>query len=870
MFKHVVTSFAAVLVATVTASAQPVRLSVATDGTEANGSSGSPAMSGTGRFVAFLSDASNLVAGDTNGVADVFLRDRDTDADGVLDEAGAVSTVRVSQRGTTQANGASDAPVITPDGRFVLFASTASSLFSFGQPPLAFHEVLRWDRTTGDIVLVSQNAAGEPLNGSSRRPAVTADGNTVYFATRADNIDGGAVGYGGLIVKRDVAQATLTRISEPQPLGSVGFGQWTAVQPSVSSDGSVLAYDIQLIDIESRGGTIHLLPAGQAERAVFGVNPSVSADGRFLNGFNGPYSSPFRVHVPSGEVQRLPFNSPGGTASPSGRYANGLGLMDYTYGSSVSALTSPSFDAADTKVAYAIQFFVPMRQAFDVVASELAVLLDRDADGMNDHWETALGLSSTPGTGAAGVNGAAGDPDNDGVSNAEELARGTHPNGRFTKYLAEGASSADFFSTRYAIANPGGIQQGVLVRLEREGGEGVSQTVVVNERATIGSHTLGLDPASFSAVVESTFPVAVDRLMTWGAAGAVPYGSHAERAAPGPLPAWFLAEGSTVQGFQLFYLLQNPQTTAVTATVRFLLPSGAPLTRNYQLGPQSRTTIYVNQIPSLEATDVSAEITATQPISVERAMYRNVGSQVFGVGHAAAAVPAPSTTWYFAEGAAGSFFDTYLLFANPSAQDATVQVEYLKDIGGAVTQTYAVPANSRRSVYVDDVPGIGGSSFGARVTSNVGVVAERAMYWPGGFFDYYEGHVSAGATAASSAWLLAEGETGGPWGAETYVLISNVTASPVQVRVRLLPEIGQEAVYQKVLTLPAQSRASVPLSTVFAGDPPLPFPLEGRSAVSVSEVGTATNALVVEGAIYWSLPGQPFAAGANWPGTPVP
>jgi hypothetical protein len=184
---------------------------------------------------------------------------------------------------------------------------------------------------------------------------------------------------------------------------------------------------------------------------------------------------------------------------------------------------------------------------------------------------------------------------------------------------------------------------------------------------------------------------------------------------------------------------------------------------------------------------VSAEITATQPISVERAMYRNVGGQVFGVGHAAAGVPSPATTWYFAEGSAGSFFDTYLLFANPSAQLATVQVEYLRDLGGAVTQTYTVPANSRLSVYVDDVPGIGGASFGARVTSDVAVVAERAMYWPGGFFDYYEGHVSAGATAPSSVWYLAEGETGGPFDAETYVLISNVTASPVQVRVRLFP-----------------------------------------------------------------------------------
>src|SRR5262245_7911132 len=95
----------AVLVVTASASfGQRVTVSVATDGTPANGDSRLAAMSGTGRFVAFASLATNLVAGDTNGVEDVFLRDRDTDADGTFDEPGAVSTIRVSQRNGTQGN----------------------------------------------------------------------------------------------------------------------------------------------------------------------------------------------------------------------------------------------------------------------------------------------------------------------------------------------------------------------------------------------------------------------------------------------------------------------------------------------------------------------------------------------------------------------------------------------------------------------------------------------------------------------------------------------------------------------------------------------------------------------------------------------
>jgi hypothetical protein len=68
----------------------PARLSVATDGAQGNDSSHLIDLSRDGRHVLFISWASNLVPGDTNGTADVFVRDRDTDRDGVLDEPGAV------------------------------------------------------------------------------------------------------------------------------------------------------------------------------------------------------------------------------------------------------------------------------------------------------------------------------------------------------------------------------------------------------------------------------------------------------------------------------------------------------------------------------------------------------------------------------------------------------------------------------------------------------------------------------------------------------------------------------------------------------------------------------------------------------------
>ena len=135
---------------------------------------------------------------------------------------------------------------------------------------------------------------------------------------------------------------------------------------------------------------------------------------------------------------------------------------------------------------------------------------------------------------------------------------------------------------------------------------------------TVGA-VIGLEAADVSTTVESNRFVGVERSMTWGTTAGAIYGSHAETATAAPSPTWFLAEGSTVLEFNLFYLLQNPQATTTSATVRFLLPSGTTITRTYSLPPGSRTTIYVNEIQGLDETDVSGEVTA------ERADRRRTG-----------------------------------------------------------------------------------------------------------------------------------------------------------------------------------------------------------------------------------------------------
>src|SRR5947209_5741595 len=94
------------------------RVSVDSHGAQGNGGSNDPAISADGRFVAFGSVASNLVAGDTNAVSDVFVRDRKT---------GKTRRVSVDSHGA-QGNGATFLPAISADGRFVAFDSSASNL----------------------------------------------------------------------------------------------------------------------------------------------------------------------------------------------------------------------------------------------------------------------------------------------------------------------------------------------------------------------------------------------------------------------------------------------------------------------------------------------------------------------------------------------------------------------------------------------------------------------------------------------------------------------------------------------------------------------------------------------------------------------
>jgi hypothetical protein len=272
-------------------------------------------------------------------------------------------------------------------------------------------------------------------------------------------------------------------------------------------------------------------------------------------------------------------------------------------------------------------------------------------------------------------------------------------------------------------------------------------------------------------------------------------------------------------------------------------------------------------------------ITASAPIVAERAMYFSKRGQPFAAGHESAGVTAPALEWFFAEGATGSFFDLFLLLANPGATDAAVTVEYLLAGGGTATKSYTVAAGSRVTVWVDDEQLPAGSgqrpladvavSMRVRSTNAVPIIAERTMWWPGPTVsaDYwYEAHNSPGATVTATRWATGGGETGG--GAETYILIANPGATAGRAVVTFAPDLGATpfgfADQRTIVDLPAKSRTSIAIGSRFTVFGTM------RYGVLVESIGPNPVPIVVERATYASPGGVTWASGGNALAAPLP
>jgi Tol biopolymer transport system component len=210
------------------------RVSIADDDTEGDADSYQAVISADGRYVSFFSTATTLVAGDTNAVGDIFVYDRDADT---------IERVSVTDAGV-QGNGRSVNPSVSADGRYVAFNSLATNLVAGDTN--AVDDVFVYDRDTDTIERVSVTDAGAQGNGSSVSPSVSADGRYVGFSSGSTNLVAGDTNAVGDIFVYDRDADTIERVSVTDA-GAQGNGQ--SINADISDDGRYISFTSAATDL---------------------------------------------------------------------------------------------------------------------------------------------------------------------------------------------------------------------------------------------------------------------------------------------------------------------------------------------------------------------------------------------------------------------------------------------------------------------------------------------------------------------------------------------------------------------------------------------------------------------------------------------
>lgn len=298
-------------------------------------------------------------------------------------------------------------------------------------------------------------------------------------------------------------------------------------------------------------------------------------------------------------------------------------------------------------------------------------------------------------------------------------------------------------------------------------------------------------------------------------------------------------------------------------TITFLRENAPPVERKYTIDAQARLTVDCGTIDELANSSFAIHVFAFGHIIAERAMYfGNTPERLFSGGHESAGT-SPAVSWFFAEGATGNFFDTFLLFGNFADRDATVTLQHLLDTGETVTRTKTVRGKERLTVNIaqEDDPRLHHAAVSTLVTSDLAIVAERSMYWGRGESSpWREGHNSFGVLDSHTHWSVAEGRIGGPLNFRTYIQLANPQTDAAEVTVTFLREMGAPIV--KTYTVPPTSRFNIDVAEV---DPDMHDESVGADIRVTNGMG-----IVVERSMYWDSGGVFFKGGTNATGMRLP
>jgi photosystem II stability/assembly factor-like uncharacterized protein len=420
----------------------------------------------------------------------------------------------------------------------------------------------------------------------------------------------------------------------------------------------------------------------------------------------------------------------------------------------------------------------------------------------------------------------------EGTSNSNKLFSTTSP----VWYLPEG-STAWGFDTDISVMNPNTTT--VTARVTYLTGSGPVRVpdfrMAPMSRTTLDPTNQGnLWPTDFSTKVECLegLTISAERTMSWKGPGAAAGEGHSSIGVDSPANRWYLPEGSTAWGFECWLLLMNPNTTEARCTVTYMIEGTGTKTVSKTVPANSRASF--NMADDVVNADASITVSSDIPVIPERSMYRNDRRE----GHDSIGTTTPANDFYLAEGSTAWGFTTYVLVQNPNASPADVVLMCMAPDGSARSTSFGLAGLSRRTVRLNDI--MPGQDVSTRVHADLPIVAERSMYWTTGNGE--ASHDSIGVPGPRTTWYLADGRSGRGSGRsfETFTLVQNPNATPVDIEVTYLTADGA-ANRTLTDTVPANSRRTYDMADK----------INDAYAGVVVTSKTAGKGVIAEGSIYW-------------------
>ncbi len=654
------------------------------------------------------------------------------------------------------ANSSSSGSSVSADGRYVVFDSEANNLVpgdTNGKP-----DVFRKDLVTGEVVLVSVNAAGEQTDEYSGGSVISADGRYVAFASRAHNLvpeDPSDLYLD--VFRKDLVTGEVLRCSET----AAGVkGQGNSEKPAITSDGRYVVFE--------------------SNAANLGAPPSMP-------------KQIYRKDLLTGEIVLCSSNS-----------SSSWPATDDCANASVSA--DGRYVAFETRASNLVEEEDPFPEfdmdvfRKDLVTGEI-ILCSRNQEGGEgdlDSWDPAISADgryvafyarcSNLVPGIYGGQVYRKDLLTGGIVCCSTSAEGQAgydwsyypsitPDGRYVAFYSYAGNLVYHDDNSYSF----------IYKKDLDTGD-----IVLCSTSSTGMPAFGFcfcTPGMSSDARYVTFTTYASNLIPDDTNGVTDV-FRKEVA----VSHWYFAEGYTGNNFQEYLCIGNFGDNDVIASVLYAFKDGTRMVKDYNVPARGRRTINVNSEVG-PGREVSAVVRSAYPdLVVERTMYFKYQDKWTG-GHAVMGARHLNLTVHFAEGYTGPYFDEYVCVFNPGEEDTHLTLEFQTQEAGQKMTNAFVPKRSRATFLAND-PSILGPNYQTSLTvhSAKPVIVERVMYFQyiGLGAGWEGGHCTMGVHELSKQYYFAEGTTRMSWwfgwyGFHEWLTIQNPNA---------MESITVEAVYQ--------------------------------------------------------------------------